>query len=96
MTERLATIDVPLIHPCYQGHFPGRPVLPGVVLLELIVQCVGRGPPRAIPVVKFQRALSPGEAFTLRWNDAGERVTFNCDIGGDAVAEGSLTFGAVA
>ena len=94
MTELSAEIVVPLNHPCYAGHFPGRAVLPGVVLLELVVDRVGRGPPRAISGVKFRRSLTPGESFTLRWRD-GERVSFRCETGGEPVAEGTLDFGAV-
>jgi 3-hydroxyacyl-[acyl-carrier-protein] dehydratase len=94
MAELCAVIDVPLTHVCYEGHFPGRPVLPGVVLLDLVVQRIGRGSPRTIPAVKFQRALIPGESFTLRWKDANDRVTFRCERGGEAVAEGILVFGA--
>lgn len=94
MTELKAEIKVPLDHPCYAGHFPGNPVLPGVVLLELVAEHVGRGAPSTIPSVKFQRSLSPGETFTLSWRDDGGRVTFRCGIGGVAVAEGTFGFGA--
>ncbi len=96
MAELSLQLLVPLNHSCYKGHFPGRAIVPGVVLLELIVERLGRGPPCAIPGVKFQRALSPGETFTLRWKDAGARVTFRCEIDGEPVAEGILEFGAVA
>jgi 3-hydroxymyristoyl/3-hydroxydecanoyl-(acyl carrier protein) dehydratase len=83
----------PLDHPCYDGHFPGHPILPGVVLLELVVERIGRGAPRAIPALKFQRSLSPGQGFTLRWADAGARVRFRCHAGVEPVAEGVLEFG---
>ena len=96
MAELNAQIIVPLNHPCYAGHFPKRPILPGVVLLELVVEHVGRGAPRGIPGVKFQRALAPGETFTLHWKDGGDRVTFRCESGGEPVAEGTLEFGAAA
>lgn len=94
MEELTAKIVAPLTHPCYAGHFPGSPVLPGVVLLELVAEQVGRGVPSSIPSVKFQRALSPGETFSLRWKHDGARVVFRCDIDGEPVAEGTLGFGA--
>lgn len=96
MTELKAEIVAPLNHPCYEGHFPGKPILPGVVLLELVVKRVGRGAPRAIPAVKFQRALAPGETFTLHWKNGVERVSFRCESGGEPVAEGTIEFGAEA
>ena len=94
MTELNIQIAVPLNHPCYAGHFPAKPILPGVVLLELVVAQLGRGAPRSIPTVKFQRALMPGETFTLHWKDAGARVSFRCESAGEAVAEGTIEFGA--
>ncbi|MBC8027514.1 MAG: hypothetical protein H7Y89_16095 [Steroidobacteraceae bacterium] len=96
MRELSKPILVPLNHPCYAGHFPERSILPGVVLLELVVEQVGRGAPRGIPSVKFQRSLAPGETFTLHWRDGGVRVNFRCETGGEPVAEGTIEFGAEA
>jgi hypothetical protein len=64
-----------------------------VVLIELVVDQVGRGSLRAIPSLKFQRSLAPGETFTLRWNVEGDRVSFRCHIEEERVAEGILEFG---
>lgn len=63
------------------------------MLVELVVEHIRRGAPRAIPGLKFQRALSPGQTFTLRWTDADTRVSFRCHIGSEPVAEGILEFG---
>jgi 3-hydroxyacyl-[acyl-carrier-protein] dehydratase len=87
-------INAPVNHPSYDGHFPGNPVVPGVVLLELIVEALARGAPRAISHVKFHRALKPGDAFGLDWEAAGERLKFRCDRAGELIAEGALIFGA--
>ena len=93
MVELHAHLAAPLDHPCYEGHFPGRPVLPGVVLLELIGEAIGRGIPHVIAAVKFQHALLPGEEFTVRWNPDGARVVFHCERAGQPVAQGVFTFG---
>lgn len=98
MTRRTAEISAPLIHPCYDGHFPGRPILPGVLLIELVVEALGRGAPVAIPQVKFQRALGPGDRCTVRFDGDGARVSFRCERstsgGYEPIAEGVLLFGA--
>jgi 3-hydroxymyristoyl/3-hydroxydecanoyl-(acyl carrier protein) dehydratase len=68
-------IDTPLQiaadHPAYPGHFPGMPVLPGVVLLDAALHALeasGNGPSSRWEVnsAKFQSAVRPGEALTLQ------------------------------
>lgn len=59
-------------HPSLPGHFPGRPLVPGVVLLDRVLEAIdaehsGVGPaPSAgslrLPQVKFLQPLLPGEA----------------------------------
>ena len=93
MTELQAEVQAPLDHPCYDGHFPGRPILPGVVLVDLVVERIGRGQPRTIPTLKFHRSLAPGEIFTLQWKAEGDRVNFRCHIEAERVADGVLEFG---
>lgn len=57
-------------HPAYQGHFPGTPVLPGVVLLDATIDALekaGKGPTGywEVSSAKFQSAVRPGESLTL-------------------------------
>jgi 3-hydroxymyristoyl/3-hydroxydecanoyl-(acyl carrier protein) dehydratase len=62
-------------HPALAGHFPGRPVVPGVVLLDEAFALLLQDRPgelvAATPVVKFLRPVLPGEQVTLRWAAAG-------------------------
>ena len=37
---------VPLDHPAFAGHFPGTPILPGVVLLDTALQAIASANPR--------------------------------------------------
>lgn len=56
-------------HPCLPGHFPGRPIVPGVVLLDRVIAAIeaahgGIGPLR-LPQVKFLQPLLPGETARI-------------------------------
>jgi len=90
--DREIKIQAPLEHPCYAGHFPGNPILPGVVLLDLIVAALERGAPRGIDNVKFHRAVKPGEVFTLSYKLMGPWLAFRCMDGEQLLAEGRLSF----
>ena len=52
-------------HPCLPGHFPGRPVVPGVVVLDRVVAAIealhGPLPLLRLLRVKFHQPLLPGE-----------------------------------
>ena len=86
-------IEAPLEHPCYSGHFPGQPIVPGVLLLDLIVATLGRGAPRVLDQVKFHRAVMPGESFIVRTSSSGPKVGFRCLLAdGSVIAEGSMSF----
>lgn len=57
--------SIPHEHPTLPGHFPGRPVVPGVVVLDRVFAAIEaeRGPLGAVrlPQVKFLQPLLPGE-----------------------------------
>jgi 3-hydroxymyristoyl/3-hydroxydecanoyl-(acyl carrier protein) dehydratase len=93
LMQHTTLISVPLEHPCYKGHFPGHPIVPGVLLLELITLAIGRGAPHGVATLKFQRALAPGASCELSWQGEDTRVHFRCLAEGVPVAEGTLLYG---
>jgi 3-hydroxymyristoyl/3-hydroxydecanoyl-(acyl carrier protein) dehydratase len=58
--------SIPPDHPSLPGHFPGRPLVPGVLLLERVLDAIetDHGPLGALrlPQVKFAQPLLPGES----------------------------------
>ena len=67
-------------HPCLPGHFPGRPLVPGVVVLDHVLAAIERahGPLGALrlPQVKFASPLLPGQPARVELDGAAPRWRF--------------------
>ncbi len=76
---------IPAGHPALPGHFPGNPVVPGVVLLEQVLRAAGVQQ-RAVrlPAVKFHAPLLPEEEFVIRI----EKQKFTVHRGETLIASG--------
>ncbi len=63
MSRMAFDFRIPVDHPCLPGHFPGRPLVPGVVLLDHVLQAAAPTGQQVTGLrqVKFLSALLPGE-----------------------------------
>ena len=106
MSEPGIPLSIAADHPAYAGHFPGQPILPGVVLLDAALHALAtqQGLPGAtgqIKSAKFLSPVQPGEALTLHTSEtSGGSLRFEIrglDSHGieRAVASGTLVFSPV-
>ena len=99
MVDRVVSIDksksirafknVTINEPFFQGHFPDRPVMPGVLLLEGMAQTAGvicslsradSGPPQSvffltIDKAKFRKPVTPGDRIEYHMRKISQRRT---------------------
>ena len=77
--ELIALKNVTINEPFFQGHYPGRPVMPGVLQIEAMAQAAGVLLLRRLPIeenkvaffmsvdkVKFRQAVEPGDSIEIR------------------------------
>ena len=87
-------------HPALPGHFPGRPIVPGVVILDRVLSAIesAHGPLGALrlPQVKFMQPLLPGQAASIavetvaQVEAAAPRWRFRVESAGVLLASGEV------
>ena len=102
--ERIAAIKAVTINePFFAGHFPGRPIMPGVLIVEALAQAAGilaveslglSGSGKlvyfmAIDGAKFRTPVEPGCLLRLEASFVQKRSTV-CRFAGRALVDGKL------
>lgn len=106
MKQWTQRVLVPRDHPGLPGHFPGRPIAPGVVLLDLIFAAIQNATPQQLRIekivsAKFLKPVQPDEpvevTIVLEDDDAAShelRARFRAVRGDEPVLEGRFVLGA--
>ena len=93
------TVRIERRHPAFDGHFPGRPILPGVALLAEAIEAglderaLARGLgawPRLL-AAKFFVPVEPGASLAIVWTATAKALEWRIAADGDReVASGSF------
>ena len=86
---------IPHDHPSLVGHFPGAPIVPGVVLMDCVVKLVQQRQPwlrvAGLKRVKFLAPIHPDVQFSiLLVQNKPDRIKFECFVDGLTVTTGVL------
>ncbi|MEO7343197.1 MAG: hypothetical protein ABIU85_00025 [Methylotenera sp.] len=94
--KKQITLKIPADHPAFAGHFPGTPIVPGVVLLDEVIQAVVSDIGVAITQlqissVKFLSPLKPGEVVIIEHEQlATGTIKFEVIEGARQIVAGSF------
>ena len=106
----LGVKNVTYNEPFFQGHFPGNPIMPGVLIIEALAQIGGilmfeKGYPQlkvlaSIRSAKFRRLVKPGdvlhlEAWEIHLSARGGKVKGEARVNNEKAAEGEIVFGII-
>jgi 3-hydroxyacyl-[acyl-carrier-protein] dehydratase len=88
---------VPFDHPAFAGHFPGAPILPGVVLLDIALHVISNDRGTALDTckigsVKFLSPARPGDRLEIQHRSSiNDTIHFEIAAGPRKIANGNLT-----
>ncbi|TAM07805.1 MAG: beta-hydroxyacyl-ACP dehydratase [Paraburkholderia sp.] len=91
------TFTIPAGHPALPGHFPGQPIVPGVVLLDHALMAIGAALNRSfdrcrINSAKFLSPAAPDETLDVGFEStASGAIRFTVSAGQREVASGVLS-----
>lgn len=90
-------MQFPADHPTAAGHFPGNPIIPGALLLDIVAHTIAGDAPSqgcAVRSAKFLTPVRPGDRIRIEWEKKGDETQFRCLLtpSGTTALTGTLRF----
>ena len=91
-----AQCEIKADHPCLAGHFPGNPIVPGVVVLDEIFYALTAWKNNCqiehVSTVKFLAPIKPGQQFIINLIESKpKRIEFKCSWDDTVFATGKFS-----
>jgi len=91
-----APLRIAQSHPALAGHFPGQPIVPGVVLLDQVLAAAQRWLGRSVRLrtlrqAKFVAPLLPEQESQIELKLQDSELRFSITRDGVAIAQGSMS-----
>jgi 3-hydroxyacyl-[acyl-carrier-protein] dehydratase len=96
MAMTVTELQIAADHPAFVGHFPGMPIVPGVVLLDEALHAIARLTGERLDqctlrAVKFKSVARPGQSLTLQFvRMRANDIRFEILSSGQMIANGTL------
>lgn len=90
-------LSIPADHPAFAGHFPGRPIVPGVVLIDHAQHAIETATGLrlvGLAVAKFLSPVGPGETLSVTFEQVDAGVRFQVAAADRQVANGRFMLAA--
>jgi 3-hydroxymyristoyl/3-hydroxydecanoyl-(acyl carrier protein) dehydratase len=88
------TLVFPATHPVFAGHFPGQPIVPGVLLLDharLVIETDSGQRCCGIATAKFHSPAGPDEVMTIDYQRSATFINFEICCGPRKIADGRFS-----
>lgn len=94
MSDIKAEYIIPVDHASLAGHFPRNPVIPGVVIMEKVLDTISQQKTYSsykIVMVKFLQPLIPPATLTVVLSESsGKKFNFKAMVETDVIANGII------
>lgn len=89
---KTSRIEIPAESPLFAGHFPDRPILPGIAHLALVARALAGAAFLEVRSLRLRRPVGPGDllALSLEEPDGSGMVRFALHRGEEAVSSGAV------